>query len=148
VLALSEPVAGAPTSSPFGPRSDPFGGAPAHHAGLDLAAPEGTPVAASAPGVVVAAGPRSGYGLAVEVDHGHGITTVYAHASEVLVQPGQRVERGDVIARVGETGRATGPHLHFELRTLGRPVDPHRALSAYLRRADEHLRSGILTAER
>jgi murein DD-endopeptidase MepM/ murein hydrolase activator NlpD len=98
--------------------------------------------------VVVAAGPRSGYGLAVEVDHGHGITTVYAHASEVLVQPGQRVERGDVIARVGETGRATGPHLHFELRTLGRPVDPRRALSAYHRRADEHLGSGILAAER
>jgi murein DD-endopeptidase MepM/ murein hydrolase activator NlpD len=146
--ALSAPVAGAPTSSPFGLRADPFTGLPAHHAGLDLAAPEGTPVEASAPGVVVQAGWRPGYGLAVELDHGLGVSTLYAHASEVLVLPGQKVARGEPIARVGETGRSTGPHLHFEVRTLGTPVDPRRALNAYQARVDEPHRRGILTATR
>ncbi|HVP68876.1 MAG TPA: peptidoglycan DD-metalloendopeptidase family protein [Anaeromyxobacteraceae bacterium] len=147
-LALSAPVAGAPTSSPFGLRSDPFSGRPAQHSGLDLAAPEGTPVGASAPGVVVSAGPRAGYGLAVEIDHGGGVSTLYGHASELLVEPGQRVERGQAIARVGETGRATGPHLHFEVRTQGIPVDPQRALSAYRNRTDTFVDSGVLTAAR
>jgi len=147
-LALSAPLAGAQTSSPFGLRADPFTGRPAIHAGLDLAAPEGTPVAASAPGVVVSAGPRPGYGLAVEIDHGGGVTTLYGHASELLVEPGQRVERGEAIARVGETGRATGPHLHFEVRTQGTPVDPRRALNAYRSRADTFADSGVLTASR
>jgi len=147
-LALSVPLAGAPTSSPFGVRADPFTGHPAHHAGLDLAAPEGTPVESSAPGLVVQAGPRPGYGLAVEIDHGLGITTLYAHASEILVQAGQRVERGEAVARVGETGRSTGPHLHFEVRTQGTPVDPRRALNAYQSRVDESHGSGILTAAR
>lgn len=141
-LSLSAPVAGAPTSSPFGLRTDPFTGLPAHHHGLDLAAPEGTPVEASAGGVVVQAGHRAGYGLAVEIDHGHGITTLYGHASEILVQPGQRIERGEPVARVGDTGRSTGPHLHFEVRTQGNPVDPRRALSAYQNRVDEPHRSG------
>jgi murein DD-endopeptidase MepM/ murein hydrolase activator NlpD len=147
-LRLSHPVAGAPTSSPFGLRSDPFTGHPAHHAGLDLAAPEGTPVEASAPGVVVQAGWRPGYGLAVELDHGRGVTTLYAHASEILVSPGQSVARGEPVARVGDTGRSTGPHLHFEVRTRGTPVDPRRALSAYQPRADEPHGSGFLTAAR
>jgi len=147
-LTLSPPLAGAPTSSPFGLRADPFTGHPAHHAGLDLAAAEGTPVAASAPGVVLQAGWRPGYGLAVEVDHGHGITTLYAHASEVLVRPGQVVGRGEAVARVGETGRSTGPHLHFEVRTRGTPVDPRRALNAYQSRVDEPHGSGFLTAAR
>jgi len=147
-LSLAAPLAGAATSSPFGPRADPFTGRPAHHSGLDLAAPAGTPIAASAAGVVVSAGARPGYGLAVEIDHGGGITTLYGHASELLVQAGQRVERGEAIARVGETGRATGPHLHFEVRTQGTPVDPRRALSAYQDRVDSVLRSGVLTAER
>jgi len=146
--ALSDPLAGAPTSSPFGLRADPFTGRPAHHSGLDLAAPDGTPVAASAPGVVVSAGERAGYGLAVEIDHGGGLTTLYGHASEVLVRPGQRVERGEPVALVGESGRATGPHLHFEVRTHGTPVDPRRALSAYQSRADTVLRSGVPTAVR
>jgi len=147
-VALSPPLPGAPTSSPFGVRADPFTGKPAYHAGLDLAAPTGTPVAASAPGVVVSAGMRAGYGLAVEVDHGGGVTTLYGHASELLVEPGQRVERGQTIARVGETGHATGPHLHFEVRTQGTPVDPRRALSAYQSRADSTLGSGVVSAAR
>jgi murein DD-endopeptidase MepM/ murein hydrolase activator NlpD len=85
---------------------------------------------------VVAAGPRGGYGLAVEIDHGCGITTLYGHASQVLVQPGQRVERGEAVALLGDTGRSTGPHLHFEVHSNGSPVDPRRALNAYRSRAD------------
>jgi len=147
-VALTAPLPGAPTSSPFGLRTDPFTGKPAHHAGLDLAAASGTPIVASAPGVVVSAGMRAGYGLAVEVDHGGGLTTLYGHASELLVQPGERVERGQAIARVGETGHATGPHLHFEVRTQGTPVDPRRALNAYQSRADSSLGRGVLSAVR
>jgi murein DD-endopeptidase MepM/ murein hydrolase activator NlpD len=129
-------VAGARASSPFGIRADPFTGKPAAHAGLDLSGPGGTAIEASAAGVVVDAGPRGGYGLAVEIDHGSGITTFYGHASQVLVQPGQRVERGEPVALLGDTGRSTGPHLHFEVRSNGSPVDPRRALNAYGSRAD------------
>jgi murein DD-endopeptidase MepM/ murein hydrolase activator NlpD len=136
-IAMSSPVAGAPTSSPFGIRNDPFTGIPGHHAGIDLAAPEGVPVEASAAGVVVSAGPRGGYGLAVEIDHGSGITTLYGHASQILVQPGDRVEQGAPIAMVGDTGRSTGPHVHFEVRDHGSPLDPRQALSAYRLRAEK-----------
>lgn len=133
---LSEPVADAVTSSPFGTRRDPFTGLPSNHRGIDLAAPEGVPVEASAAGVVTAAGPRGGYGLAVEIDHGSGITTLYGHASEILVEPGTRVERGTPVALVGDTGRSTGPHVHFEVRSNGSPVDPRQALNAYRNRVD------------
>jgi len=135
-LPLAAPVAG-PLTSAFGARTDPFSHTPARHAGIDLGAPEGTPILAPAPGVVVRAGWRGGYGNYVELDHGDGLVTAYGHASEVLVRPGESVAAGRAIARVGQTGRATGPHLHFEVRMGGRPVDPARVLKAYGSRADE-----------
>jgi len=133
-----EPAAPGPrVTSPFGMRADPFTGRPAPHGGVDLAAPEGSDVRAAAGGVVRSAGSRGGYGNAVEIDHGGGVTTLYAHASELLVQEGEAVRPGQLIARVGQTGRATGAHLHFEVRSAGRPVDPGRALKNYGRRVDE-----------
>jgi murein DD-endopeptidase MepM/ murein hydrolase activator NlpD len=132
------PLPGTPVrvSSPFGARTDPFTGAPGLHQGVDLAAPEGTLVAAAAPGVVRAAGERGGYGLCVEIAHEDGTSTLYAHAAETLVVEGEPVAAGQPIARVGSTGRSTGPHLHFEVRQLGRPVDPGRALKVYAQRAE------------
>ena len=94
------------------------------HEGIDVPAPVGTPIRASARGRVVAAGRQAGYGLRVEIDHGYGITTLYAHASRILVRVGQEVERGEVIAQVGMTGLTTSPHLHYEVRRNNRPVDP------------------------
>ena len=134
-------------TSGFGRRVDPVdparGGAE-FHPGIDLRAAAGDPIRVAQPGVVRRAGPRGGYGNAVEVDHGGGVTTLYAHASEVLVTPGQKVAAGQEIARVGQTGRATGPHLHFEVRVNDRQVDPtpyagvvHRALNAYQKRAED-----------
>ncbi|ACG73735.1 Peptidase M23 [Anaeromyxobacter sp. K] len=139
--ALAAPLQGRLTSA-FGPRADPFTGAATRHDGVDVAAPEGTPVRAPAAGVVVRAGPRGGYGNAVEVDHGGGLLTLYGHAAEVRVRPGQVVAAGDELALVGSTGRSTGPHLHFEVRMRGRAIDPARALKIYARRADERGRSG------
>lgn len=123
-------------TSPFGLRADPFTGEPAFHEGVDLGASEGTPVLAAAAGVVRSAGPRPGYGNTVEIDHGGGLTTLYAHASHVLVHQGDEVGPGQPVARVGHTGRSTGPHLHFEVRLSGRPLDPARAIKAYALRAD------------
>ncbi len=133
-------------TSPFGRRSDPIDPSRGErfHQGIDLRAAAGDPIRAAEPGVVRRAGARGGYGNAVEVDHGGGVTTLYAHASQVLVTPGQKVEAGQEIARVGQTGRATGPHLHFEVRQDDRQVDParyagvaHRALNAYQKRAED-----------
>jgi murein DD-endopeptidase MepM/ murein hydrolase activator NlpD len=121
-------------SSSFGPRADPFTGAPALHRGVDVAAAEGTPIRAAAGGTVLSAGPRGGYGDAVEVDHGDGTSAIYAHASALLVSEGDRVAPGQEIARVGKSGRATGAHLHFEVRRGEQAVDPVRALGAYRRR--------------
>jgi murein DD-endopeptidase MepM/ murein hydrolase activator NlpD len=129
------PVAGR-VSSPFGERIDPLHGQRALHRGVDIAAPAGSPVAAAAGGVVVRAGERGGYGLAVEVEHDDGTTSLYAHAGKLLVAAGDRVDRGQPIALVGHTGRATGDHLHFELRRAGRPVDPAAALKVYRTRAE------------
>lgn len=123
-------------TSGFGQRLDPFDGEAKFHTGIDLSAKVGAPIHATAAGVVRSAGPRGGYGNAVEIDHGNGLTTLYAHASSLAVKPGDRVERGDVIGEVGATGRATGPHLHFEVRNGGRPIDPKNALKAYEMRAD------------
>jgi hypothetical protein len=94
------------------------------HEGVDISAPRGTPIVAVASGRVTWAGRRSGYGLVVEIDHGYGIATFYGHASQALVRVGQRVTRGEVIALIGSTGIATSPHVHYEVRVAGRPVDP------------------------
>jgi murein DD-endopeptidase MepM/ murein hydrolase activator NlpD len=120
------PVPGAP-SSPFGRRADPIDGDARFHAGVDLRAAEGTPVHATSPGRVRFAGPAGGYGNLVIIDHGEhdgGVESRYAHLASVAVRPGQRVAAGETVGAVGMTGRATGPHLHFEVRDGGRPVDP------------------------
>lgn len=96
------------------------------HEGIDVRAPRGTPIEAPAEGTVVKAGWEQGYGWTIEIDHGFGIVTRYAHTAKMLVRPGQRVERGEVIARVGASGLAEAPHLHYEVRQNGRPVDPLR----------------------
>lgn len=121
------PTAGEVTdhvTSEFGRRIHPITGDVRMHTGVDLRAAEGVPIRAAAPGVVREAGPRGGYGNAVEIDHGDGTSTLYAHASALVVKPGQHVEGGETLGLVGHTGQATGPHLHFELRHHGRPVDP------------------------
>ena len=139
--ALALPVAGRVTSG-FGQRHDPFTGEPSLHTGLDVGAPEGTPIRVPAGGVVLSAGPRGGYGNAVEVDHGNGLVTLYGHAAEVLVSKGEFVEPGQEIATVGSSGRSTGPHLHFEVRQGGRVVDPSRVLKKYGLRAEGSHGSG------
>lgn len=136
------PVAGGGLTSRFGLRTDPLTGQLREHDGVDVGAPEGSAIRATGDGVVVSAGPRGGYGFAVEVDHGDGVTTLYGHASELLVSAGQTVRAGQEIARVGSTGRSTGPHLHFEVRVGGRAVDPARVLKVYGARAEVDLRSG------
>lgn len=134
---FDKPLAGDPEiTSPFGARTDPFLGRPALHTGIDLREDTGTAVLATAPGRVAFAGSASGYGTMVEVDHGAGLTTRYAHLSAVTVDVGQTVEAGSVVGRVGATGRATGPHLHYETRIDGEPVDPMRFLQAGHRLAD------------
>ena len=120
-----KPVKTAAFTSGYGVRSDPFRGAAAMHAGIDLAGPTGTPIYATADGVISAAGFNSGgYGNLVKIDHGRGIETRYGHLSAILVSPGQRVVRGQQIARMGSTGRSTGSHLHYEVRIDGRAVNP------------------------
>lgn len=118
------PVAGVEIGSSFGNRIDPFRRRLAFHGGIDYAAPKGTPILASAGGKVVFAGYRRAYGKTVEVDHGAGYVTRYAHASRLLVKVGQVVMPGQVIAKVGSTGRSTGPHLHFEILKDGYYIDP------------------------
>jgi murein DD-endopeptidase MepM/ murein hydrolase activator NlpD len=102
-------------SSTFGNRVDPFTGQPDFHPGIDIATPMGTKVQAPADGVVISTGVKGSYGNAVVIDHGYGVVTRYGHLSGFNVRPGQRVRRGDVIAFVGQTGRATAPHLHYEV---------------------------------
>jgi murein DD-endopeptidase MepM/ murein hydrolase activator NlpD len=111
-------------SSGFGVRYDPFNGNMAMHAGIDMAGPIGEPIYASADGVVDRAGVAGGYGNLIELDHGKGIQTRYGHLSAILVHPGQRVQRGEMIGRMGSTGRSTGSHLHYEVRIDGRAVNP------------------------
>jgi murein DD-endopeptidase MepM/ murein hydrolase activator NlpD len=123
------PIANAELTSGFGNRIDPFAHTHAFHAGLDFAAEVGAPIAAAAGGTVSFAGFKSDYGNVVEIDHGNGLVTRYAHASRLLVQAGDVVEPGQRIARVGSTGRATGPHLHFEVLRAGSHVDPKRYLA-------------------
>lgn len=128
--------------SAFGTRSDPFSGEGAFHTGIDLAAPTGTAVHVSADGVVVSAGWSGAYGKRVVVDHGNGLQTYYAHLSSFLVIPGEEVRRGQVIALSGSTGRATGPHMHYEVRLAGTPVNPYKYLPKPKTREVAFARSG------
>jgi murein DD-endopeptidase MepM/ murein hydrolase activator NlpD len=121
------PVEGTVTSS-FGEREDPFNGEGAFHAGIDISAPSGTVVRATGDGIVDSAGMRNGYGRQIEIDHGHGVRTSYAHLSGMTVIEGQSVVRGQVIGYVGRTGRSTGPNLHYEVRINNVPVNPHKYL--------------------
>lgn len=118
------PVENPKISSTFGPRVDPFLGTARMHNGMDMSAPEGTPIRASADGTVVIAAEQGGYGLCTVIDHGSGLGTLYGHQSVLAVKPGDVVKRGQVIGFVGSTGRSTGPHLHWEVRQFGQPVDP------------------------
>lgn len=118
------PVRIASFTSGYGVRSDPFRGSAAMHAGIDMAGPVGTPIYAAADGLVGRAQWANGYGNLVELEHGRGIQTRYGHLSAILVRAGQRVRRGDLIARMGSTGRSTGSHLHYEVRLDGRAVNP------------------------
>jgi murein DD-endopeptidase MepM/ murein hydrolase activator NlpD len=111
-------------SSYFGVRADPFDGHSARHTGIDIATPYGTPVHTVAEGMVTFAGVRRGYGNVVEIDHGNGYMTRYAHNSKLEVHPGQHVQVGEVIAKAGSTGRSTGSHVHFEVWYNGRVVNP------------------------
>jgi murein DD-endopeptidase MepM/ murein hydrolase activator NlpD len=131
VLPVRPPLIGdAELTSPFGYRRDPFLGRLALHPGVDLVQDYGAEIHATAAGRVVHAGPMGGYGNMVEIDHGNGLATRYGHMSEVLVEEGQEVKAGAPLGRLGSTGRSTGPHLHYEVRVDGEPVDPERFLQA------------------
>jgi murein DD-endopeptidase MepM/ murein hydrolase activator NlpD len=121
------PVRGRVTAG-FGERLDPLDGEGAFHAGVDIAASTGTDVESTADGIVLQAGPDAGYGKSVLIDHGYGITTRYGHLSRIDVVVGQEVKRGEVIGEVGMTGRATGPHLHYEVHIQDTPVNPAKYL--------------------
>jgi murein DD-endopeptidase MepM/ murein hydrolase activator NlpD len=120
-----KPVKTAAFTSGYGVRSDPFAGRAAMHAGIDLAGAMGTPIYATADGIIAEAAWNSGgYGNLIKIDHGRGIETRYGHLSGMIVKPGQRVQRGQLIGRMGSTGRSTGSHLHYEVRIEGRAVNP------------------------
>jgi murein DD-endopeptidase MepM/ murein hydrolase activator NlpD len=121
---LATPVPGARITSTFGPRTHPIFGDVRTHTGVDFGVGSGTPIRAAGDGTVVYAGPRGGYGNTTIIDHGSSLATLYAHQSNIHVSVGQRVSRGQVIGAVGSTGYSTGPHLHFEVRVNGTPVDP------------------------
>ncbi|MBM3275193.1 MAG: M23 family metallopeptidase [Candidatus Sericytochromatia bacterium] len=121
------PLDKARISSAYGMRNHPIKKAPSHHDGYDLAAPAGTPIRAARDGRVTYAGWRGGYGITVEITHVSGLVTRYGHAKSLAVRPGQRVQAGEIIAQVGSTGLSTGPHLHYEVRLYGRPIDARAA---------------------
>ncbi len=114
--------------SSFGQREDPINGEGAFHSGIDIDAPIGSPVRAAADGDVTGAAMVGGYGREIVLNHGHDVTTIYGHLSAMAVVPGQHVARGQVIGYVGQSGRATGPHLHYEVRVHKVPVNPHKYL--------------------
>lgn len=113
----------------FGERDDPFNGEGEFHTGVDISATTGTPVHVTADGIVTFSDWRSGYGRLVIVDHGGGVQTYYAHLSRFVAFAGQEVRRGEIVGLVGSTGRATAPHLHYEVRIAGAPVNPYRFLA-------------------
>ena len=129
LLIPSAPPVEGPVGSGFGVRTDPFNGRPALHAGLDFPAEPGTPIYAAAGGMVSANEWHAAYGNLLEIDHGNGLKTRYAHNSSVDVALGTLVRRGQQVAKVGNTGRSTGPHLHFEVLVDGAPQDPARFLA-------------------
>jgi murein DD-endopeptidase MepM/ murein hydrolase activator NlpD len=129
-LPLARPTTGEVETSGFGVRLDPFTGRPALHTGLDFAGAYMTPIHATAPGVVSFTGVRTGYGNTVEIDHGGGFKTRYAHLQSISVHVGERVAIGERIAAMGSTGRSTGVHLHYEVWVNGRPENPVRFLKA------------------
>jgi murein DD-endopeptidase MepM/ murein hydrolase activator NlpD len=133
-VPLRKPIYGEmETTSGFGVRSDPFLRSPAMHTGLDIRGSHGDPVRATASGTVASTGWNGGYGRMVEIDHGNGLSTRYAHLSSVEVKEGQSVRAGQIVGRIGSTGRSTGPHLHYETRIDGDAVDPQKFLRAGLR---------------
>jgi murein DD-endopeptidase MepM/ murein hydrolase activator NlpD len=138
-LPVANPAPGSALSSGFGVRTDPFLGTPAMHSGLDFKAAFGTPVLAAADGKVADAGRNGGYGNMVEIDHGNGVTTRYAHLSRITVSAGDTIKRGEKLGEVGSTGRSTGPHLHYEVRRRGDALDPVRFI-----RAGEELPADLL----
>jgi murein DD-endopeptidase MepM/ murein hydrolase activator NlpD len=130
-VPVRRPLAGnLDLSSGFGVRSDPFTRSPAMHTGLDFQGETGDPVRATANGTVTTAGWSGGYGKVVDIDHGNGFSTRYGHLSSIDVQVGQSVKSGQTIGKLGSTGRSTGPHLHYETRVSGEPVDPQKFLRA------------------
>lgn len=129
MIPSSAPVLNVPVGSGFGFRNDPFTGRPTLHTGLDFPSDTGTPILAAAGGVVASAGPHPQYGQLVELDHGNGLITRYAHTSKMLVKQGDLIRRGQKIAEVGTTGRSTGPHLHFEVLVEGVQQDPAKFLA-------------------
>ena len=129
-LPLARPTQGTSESSGFGVRLDPFTGRPAFHAGQDFAGPMMTPIRATAPGVISFTGIRSGYGNTIEIDHGRGFKTRYAHLAKIDVSVGQHVALGETIGGMGSTGRSTGPHLHYEVWVNGRAQNPLRFVKA------------------
>ncbi len=123
-LPLAQPLASIEVTSSFGRRVDPFLGQTAMHSGVDLRAASGTVVMATGPGTVIRASTNGGYGKMVEIDHGNGVTTIYAHLSSIAVRVGQYVTTGVTVGRAGSTGRSTGPHLHYEINRDDRAIDP------------------------
>ena len=122
------PVKGGWVSSSYGKRRDPFNGRVSYHRGVDIPGKKGAPIMAAASGIVSYSGMRHGFGNVVEIRHGNGFSTRYAHCSERLVKVGETVSKGQVIAKVGSTGRSTGPHLHFEVSHNGATVNPAKYL--------------------
>jgi len=130
MLPLGQPVKNTHITSPFGKRNDPFDGKPTMHNGIDFSGEIGTPLYAVAPGKVIQAGERSGYGKTVEIDNGMGFTTLYAHMSSINVKRGQEVRPNDIVGLGGSTGRSTGPHLHYEIRYNGSAFNPYTFIKA------------------
>lgn len=135
LMPTTLPVKNAVMGSGFGYRSDPFSGLRSRHDGLDFSAPAGTPVYAAADGVVLTASFHPEFGNMIDVDHGDGLLSRYAHLSKIDVNESQIVRRGERIGAIGSTGRSTGPHLHFEVRMLGVPQNP----ATFLKRGEENL---------
>jgi murein DD-endopeptidase MepM/ murein hydrolase activator NlpD len=123
-IPSGRPVAKLSLTSNFGVRSDPFNGSARMHKGIDIPGPVGTPIYATADGIVSRAGWASGYGNLVEISHGNGMETRYGHMSKLIVAPNSRVHRGQLIGLMGSTGRSTGSHLHYEVRVAGNAINP------------------------